>query len=58
MFLLNTLFTTLQASTTHDEGVKFPNGDADYAYVLRRQAAIDITPEEVHELGLAEVERI
>jgi hypothetical protein len=52
-------FTTLQASTTNDEGVwKFPNGDAYYAHILRNQASIDITPEQVHELGLAEVERI
>jgi uncharacterized protein (DUF885 family)/pimeloyl-ACP methyl ester carboxylesterase len=52
-------FSTLQASATDDEGVwKLPNGDAYYAYILRQQASIDITPEEVHELGLAEVERI
>jgi uncharacterized protein (DUF885 family)/pimeloyl-ACP methyl ester carboxylesterase len=56
---LTDYFTTLQASTTDDEGVwKFPNGDAYYAYILRQQASVDITPEEVHELGLAEVERI
>ncbi len=44
---------------TDDAGVwKFPNGDAYYAYMLRNQTSTDMTPEEIHNLGLSEVERI
>jgi uncharacterized protein (DUF885 family) len=37
---------------------KLPNGEAYYAYKLRQETSTDLTPEEIHELGLAEVERI
>lgn len=44
---------------TDDAGVwKFPNGDAYYAYMLRSQTSTDMTPEEIHNLGLSEVDRI
>jgi uncharacterized protein (DUF885 family) len=44
---------------TDDAGVwKFPNGDAYYAYMLRNQTSSDLTPEEIHNLGLSEVDRI
>ncbi len=44
---------------TDDAGVwKFPNGDAYYAYILRNQTSTDMTPDEIHELGLSEVARI
>jgi len=44
---------------TDDAGAwKFPDGDAYYAYVLRNQTSTDLTPAEVHELGLAEVARV
>ena len=44
---------------TDDAGVwKFPNGDAYYAYMLRNQTSTDLTPEEIHNLGLSEVARI
>jgi len=49
----------LSTIATDDAGVwKFPNGDAYYAYILRNQTSTDLTPEKVHELGLAEVARI
>jgi uncharacterized protein (DUF885 family) len=49
----------LVAVATHDAGVwKFPNGDAYYAYILRNQTSAELTPAQVHELGLAEVARI
>jgi uncharacterized protein (DUF885 family) len=44
---------------TNDAGVwKFPNGDAYYAYMLRNQTSTDLTPTEIHNLGLSEVTRI
>jgi len=42
-----------------DAGVwKLPDGAAYYAYLLHRETSTDLTPDEIHELGLAEVERI
>lgn len=44
---------------TDDAGVwKLPDGDAYYAYMLRHHTTTDLTPEQVHQLGLAEVNRI
>jgi uncharacterized protein (DUF885 family) len=44
---------------TSDAGVwKFPNGEEYYAYKLRDETSTDLTPEEVHQIGLAEVDRI
>jgi uncharacterized protein (DUF885 family) len=49
----------LDTVATSDAGVwKFPDGKDYYVYRLWSQTSIDITPEEVHQLGLAEVERI
>ena len=49
----------LATISTDDAGVwKFPNGDAYYAYLLRNQTSTDLTPTEIHALGLAEVARI
>jgi uncharacterized protein (DUF885 family) len=35
-----------------------PNGDAWYAYLVKRSTTTNLTPEEIHELGLAQVEEI
>ena len=37
---------------------KLPNGDAYYEYCLRAHTTTDMAPEEIHNLGLREVERI
>jgi uncharacterized protein (DUF885 family) len=52
-------FTQLRPKTTTDDGVwKLPNGKAYYAYLLRNHTTVDISPEEVFQLGKKEVERI
>ena len=44
---------------TNDAGVwKFPDGDKYYAYQVRSHTTTDLTPEEVHQIGLDEVARI
>ena len=35
-----------------------PNGDAWYAHMVKIRTTTDLTPEEVHQIGLSEVERI
>jgi uncharacterized protein (DUF885 family) len=37
---------------------ELPNGDAYYRYILRSRTSTNMTPEEVHQLGLSEVKRI
>lgn len=50
---------TLLDRANNDAGVwKLPDGDEFYAYCLKQHTTVDITPDEVHELGLLEVERI
>ncbi len=52
-------FTGLQTKATNDAGVwKFPNGEAYYQHQLKGSTTTDMTPEEVHQIGLAEVARI
>lgn len=49
----------LMAVATNDAGVwKLPDGDDYYAYILRHESSSDLTADEIHELGLAEVTRI
>jgi uncharacterized protein (DUF885 family) len=35
-----------------------PNGDATYAYLARSRTTTELTPEEIHDIGLQEVKRI
>ena len=45
--------------TTNDAGVwKLPDGDDYYAYLLHRETSTNLTPTEIHAIGLAEVARI
>jgi len=37
---------------------KFPEGQAYYAHLLRHETSTDLSPEQIHELGLSEVARI
>lgn len=47
------------ARSSTDDGVwKLPDGDAYYRYRLRVETTTQMTPQEVHDLGLAEVARI
>ncbi len=52
-------FKDLDTQATTDAGVwKFPNGDNFYKYQLRSHTTTDLSPEQVHQIGLAEVARI
>lgn len=52
-------FSTLEAKATTDDGVwKFDNGDEYYTYRLKKNTTTDLDPEEVHQIGLTEVDRI
>lgn len=49
----------LLPQTTTDAGVwKLPNGEAYYAYLLKEHTTTDLSPMQIHQLGLAEVARI
>ncbi|TXE06470.1 DUF885 domain-containing protein [Algoriphagus aquimarinus] len=52
-------FENLNLKATNDAGVwKLPNGDAYYRFMLKQMTTTNYTPEEVHNLGLSEVDRI
>lgn len=52
-------FTALKPKTTSEDGVwKLPNGDEFYRFMLQMFTTSEMTPEEIHQLGLAEVDRI
>ena len=52
-------FEGVLPKTTTDDGVwKLPDGEAFYAYALRRSTTSPLKPDEVHELGVREVARI
>jgi uncharacterized protein (DUF885 family) len=52
-------FTELEKKATTEDGVwKLPDGAAYYAHCLRSNTTTEYTPEQVHEIGLQEVERI
>ena len=57
--LLIDYFEELDEKATRKAGVwKFENGDDFYAYQLSQNTTTDLTPEEVHQIGLSEVKRI
>jgi uncharacterized protein (DUF885 family) len=52
-------FTHQEGIASTDDGVwKLPDGKAFYAYTLRHHTTTDMTADEIHELGLGEIERI
>lgn len=52
-------YGSLKAKATDDDGAwKLPDGEAYYRYCLRSHTTTDMSPEDVHSIGLAEVERI
>lgn len=49
----------LETIATEDDGVwKLPNGEAFYRFMLNMSTTTNMTPDEIHELGLLEVDRI
>jgi uncharacterized protein (DUF885 family) len=56
---LITFFEGQLGRATTDDGVwKLPDGEAFYAWALRSETTTRLTPQQVHDLGLAEVARI
>jgi len=54
-----TLFEDMAKTATHDAGIwRIPDGDRIYAAALKSNTTTDMTAEELHTLGLAEVARI
>jgi uncharacterized protein (DUF885 family) len=52
-------FTGLRAKSNNDAGVwKFPDGEEYYNYQLRQNTTTNMTADEIHAIGLAEVDRI
>jgi len=48
-----------EPKSTDDAGIwRFPNGAQTYANALRRYTTTDLTPEQIHQIGLNEVARI
>ena len=47
-----------EQATTKDGAWKFPDGEAFYNNALQRTTTTDLTAEEIHEIGLSEMERI
>ncbi|KPD24012.1 DUF885 domain-containing protein [Idiomarina zobellii] len=47
-----------EQATTKDGAWKFPDGEAFYNNALQRTTTTDLTAEEIHEVGLSEMERI
>ncbi len=56
---LITFFEGQLTRATTDDGVwKLPDGDAYYAYRVRHETTSNMTPQQVHDLGLSEIARI
>ncbi|MFO7278305.1 MAG: DUF885 domain-containing protein [Pseudomonadota bacterium] len=56
--LLATLQTLSKQAKGNDGAWSLPQGDEYYAAALRLATTTDLTPDEIHEIGLREVERI
>lgn len=56
--LIAALEQQLPLATTDDGAWKLPDGDAYYAWRLRSETTTDLTPQQVHDIGVAEVARI
>ena len=50
--------TYLPSARTSDGIAAIPGGEAMYRFLVRRHTTIDLTPDQIHELGLKEVHRI
>ncbi len=48
----------LPKATSNDGAWRLPDGDAYYAWRVRNQTTTDMTPDQIHQIGLAEVARI
>ncbi len=56
---LISMFTLQEQAASNDDGAwKLPDGDTYYALQLERMTTTELSAEEVHEIGLAEVDRI
>jgi uncharacterized protein (DUF885 family) len=54
-----TSLETVRPRATSNAGVwRLPNGDAFYAHRVRQSTTTDLTPDQIHRIGLAEVARI
>ena len=56
---LKSALEELLPQASEEDGVwKLPDGEDYYAFLLRGHTTLEVTPDEVHQLGLAEVERL
>ncbi|RUO66974.1 DUF885 domain-containing protein [Idiomarina ramblicola] len=56
--LISSVEDIAEQANTKDGAWKFPDGEAFYNNALQRTTTTDLTAEEIHEIGLSEVERI
>lgn len=56
--LISKLKSQEKVATTNDGVWKLPDGEAYYKHMLNKITSTDLTAEEIHEIGLKEVERI
>jgi uncharacterized protein (DUF885 family) len=56
--LLSAIDRLLPLASSDASVWSLPEGETFYAFALRQETSIELTPEQVHQMGLAEVERI